>query len=114
MRNLALAIRCALLTLCLPTVCFAEKVTVAWDANTEPGITGYRVSYGTSSGNHTTTLDVGNQTTTALTGLLAGQRYYFVVRALTSTQVSPPSVEISGVALGLVAVTKALGVQPAA
>ena len=109
MKNLGIAIRCALLTLCLPTWCFAEKVTVAWDANTEPGISGYRVSYGTASGVHTTTLDVGNQTTTAFTGLTPGQRYYFVVRAYTATQVSPASVEVSGVAVGLVAVTSSAG-----
>ena len=109
MKNLGIAIRCALLTLCLPTWCFAEKVTVAWDANTEPGISGYRVSYGTASGVHPTTLDVGNQTTAAFTGLTPGQRYYFVVRAYTATQVSPASVEVSGVALGLVAVTSTAG-----
>jgi hypothetical protein len=110
MKKLGIAIRCALLlTLCLPTWCFAEKVTVAWDANTEPGVTGYRVSYGTASGVHTTTLDVGNQTTAAFTGLAPGQRYYFVVRAYSATQVSPASVEVSGVALGLVAVTSTAG-----
>jgi hypothetical protein len=108
MKNLRIA-ACALLTLCLPALCFAEKVTVAWDANTEPGITGYRVSFGTAPGVHGTTQDVGNQTTASFTGLLAGQRYYFVVRALTSTQVSPPSVEVSGVAIGLVAVTSSAG-----
>ena len=109
MKNLGIAIRCALLTLCLPTWCFAEKVTVAWDANTETGISGYRVWYGTASGVHPTTLDVGNQTTAAFTGLTPGQRYYFVVRAYTATQVSPASVEVSGVALGLVAVTSSAG-----
>jgi hypothetical protein len=95
-----------LLTLCLPGCsprdhCGAMRI---------PSLgSGYRVSYGTASGVHPTTLDVGNQTTAAFTGLTPGQRYYFVVRAYTATQVSPASVEVSGVALGLVAVTSTAG-----
>ena len=77
------------LTLCLPTWCFAEKITLAWDANMSPRSLAIRLSYGTTPGVHTTTLDVGNQTTTAFTGLAPGQRYYFVVRAYSATQVSP-------------------------
>ena len=60
MKKLGIAIRCALLTLCLPTWCFAEKVTWHGMRTPRPTVTGYRVSYGTASGVHPTTLDVGN------------------------------------------------------
>ena len=59
----------------------ADTVTLAWDANPEPNIAGYVIAYGTSPGNHPSTVDVGNRTTWQLPGLAAGQRYYFVVRA---------------------------------
>ena len=95
-----------LATLCCATPGFAENIRIAWDANTEPNIGGYRVSYGTTAGSHPTTVDVGNQTTALVPGLTAGQRYYFVVTAYNTTgTVSPPSTEVSAVALGVVALT---------
>ena len=96
----------ALATLLCATPGFAEKLTIVWDANTEPSVAGYRVSYGTTPGSHPTTIDVGNQTTAVVPGLNPGQRYYAVVTAYdTSGLVSPPSVEVSAVALGVVALT---------
>jgi chitinase len=59
----------------------AEQVTLAWDANTEPDLSGYKVHYGTASGSYTTIVDVHNVTTYIVTGLTAGQTYYFVVTA---------------------------------
>src|SRR5688500_6973286 len=85
---------------------FADVINLAWDANAEPNIAGYRVSYGTSSGNLPNTLDVGNQTSARVAGLTGGQRYYFVVRAYnTSGITSAPSGEVSGVAVGIVSLT---------
>jgi regulation of enolase protein 1 (concanavalin A-like superfamily) len=55
-------------------------VTLAWDPNPETTIAGYRLAYGTASGIYTTTVDVGNVTTFALT-LASGVRYYFAVLA---------------------------------
>jgi len=40
---------------------------------------GYKVKYGTSSGDYTNTIDVGNVTTKSITGLTGGQTYYFTV-----------------------------------
>jgi hypothetical protein len=57
----------------------AQSVALLWDANPDPGIVGYRVYYGTSSGNYSQTNDVGNVTGTTVSGLAAGQTYYFVV-----------------------------------
>src|SRR5688572_29845363 len=73
----------------------AGAVTLAWDANPEPNIAGYVVAYGTSSGVHPFTVDVGNRTAWRLPGLVNGQHYYFVVRAYnTSGLMSPPSAEV--------------------
>ena len=36
----------------------AEQVTLAWDANTESDLAGYKVHYGTASGSYTTSVDV--------------------------------------------------------
>ena len=59
----------------------AEQVTLAWDANTEPDLAGYKVHYGTASGSYTTSVDVHKVTTAIVTGLTAGQTYYFAVTA---------------------------------
>jgi regulation of enolase protein 1 (concanavalin A-like superfamily) len=70
----------------------AVSVTAMW--NPSPGsIAGYRLSYGTQSGNYTTTVDVGNSTTAQLN--LSPGRYYFAVRAYDSMgQISPFSAEV--------------------
>ncbi|MCX6545020.1 MAG: Ig domain-containing protein [Acidobacteria bacterium] len=72
-------------------------ITLAWDANTEPDIAGYEVSYGTQSGVYSTIIDVGNVTSQPFT-LTSGVVYYFAVKAYNSAsprQYSPYSVEVS-------------------
>jgi fibronectin type 3 domain-containing protein len=59
----------------------AEQVTLAWDANTEPDLAGYKVHYGTASGSYTSSVDVHKVTTAVVTGLTAGQTYYLAVTA---------------------------------
>jgi hypothetical protein len=72
----------------------AVTVTATWNANAEPDIAGYMLSYGTSSGSYASTIDVGKVTNYALQ-LAGGQTYYFVVRAYnTSGRISPYSVEV--------------------
>jgi chitinase len=70
-----------LLALLISVWARAEQVTLAWDANTEPDLAGYKVHYGTVSGSYTTSLDVHNVTTAIVTGLTAGQTYYFAATA---------------------------------
>jgi hypothetical protein len=70
-----------LLALLISVWARAEQVTLAWDANTEPDLAGYRVHYGTASGSYTTSMDVHKVTTSSIGTLAAGQTYYFAVTA---------------------------------
>ena len=63
----------------------AEQVTLAWDANTEPDLAGYKVHYGTASGSYTTSVDVHKVTTSNIGTLTAGQTYYFAVTAYNAS-----------------------------
>ncbi len=72
----------------------AATVTATWDRNPESNIAGYILSYGTQSGTHPTSIDVGNVLTKQLT--LTVGRYFFVVQAYnTASQLSPKSAEVS-------------------
>jgi fibronectin type 3 domain-containing protein len=70
---------CALFS---PAVVHAGEVSLAWDANTEPDIAGYRIHYGLGSRNYDQILDVGNTTTCVVTGLVEGQTYFFAATAV--------------------------------
>jgi len=59
----------------------AGQVTLAWDANTEPDLSGYRIYYGTASGTYGTPINVGNVLTYTVTGLTDGLTYYFALTA---------------------------------
>jgi N-acetylmuramoyl-L-alanine amidase len=67
---------------------FAQSVTLAWDRNPEPDVTGYRLYYGTSPRTYTNQVDVGNQITYQVTGLDVSLNYYFAVQAYNRYGVS--------------------------
>ncbi len=71
----------ALLTLSFLTTLNSLAVILSWDPNPESNIAGYRVHYGTSSGNYSQTIDVGNTTNASISSLLPGTTYYFAVTA---------------------------------
>lgn len=76
----------------------AGTLTIAWDAETDPSVLGYKVLYGTSSGNYTASVDCGLVTTCLLSSLAEGQQYFLVAEAYNSAGLySPPSLEVSGV-----------------
>jgi hypothetical protein len=68
----------------------ASTVTATWNPNPEADVVGYRLLYGTVSGTYTTTIDVGNVTTTVVT-VPGGQTYYFAVQAYNSSGLSSPN-----------------------
>ena len=93
LRHSAIGVFC-LLVLLASTV-RAATVTLAWDPNPEPNIAGYIVSYGTSPGSYSTSVDVGKVTTWAVS-LSPGARYYFAAQAYnTSGLRSGYSTEVS-------------------
>jgi len=71
--------------LILPSICPAAQVTLAWDPNPEPTVSGYRVYYGTTSSYYTAVIDVGNQTAVTITGLVPGVTYFISATAYAST-----------------------------
>ncbi len=60
----------------------AATVDLAWNANPESDIAGYRLSYGTTPGVFPNSIQVGKTTTASVTGLSEGTTYYFVVAAI--------------------------------
>ncbi len=57
------------------------NVTLAWDPNMEADLKGYKVYYGSASGNYSFMIDVGNWTSLTISGLEAGKTYYFTATA---------------------------------
>ena len=78
---------------------WAAQIKLAWRANTESDLKGYKVYYGTVSKAYLNSIDVGNETTFTLMGLTQGQTYFIGVTAYdTSYCESDYSDEVSGVA----------------
>ena len=65
----------------------AAQVTLAWDAETDPNVAGYKVYYGTASLDYQSTTDVKNSTTSTFSNLQIGTTYYFAVTAYSATGV---------------------------
>lgn len=91
-----------ILLACLPLAGLAHaagisgSVTVAWNANTETNLSGYRVVYGTSSTKLDQSVVVGSVTAAVLDGLETGMTYYCAVQAFnTSSLYGDPSPAIS-------------------
>jgi hypothetical protein len=81
------------------------KISLAWDANTESDLAGYKLYYGTASGVYSNSVNVGMATqsggtvTYTLIGLTSGQIYYIVATAYdTSKNESGYSNGVSGAA----------------
>jgi hypothetical protein len=57
---------------------FADPgVTLTWNPSSDPNAVGYKVYYGGASGVYTNTVEVGDTTNAVITGLVAGDTYYF-------------------------------------
>lgn len=83
------------LTLNQPTVA-TGSVQVAWDANTETDLAGYKVYSGTQSGVYGAPVSIGKVTSHVLTNLTIGTTYFFTITAYdTAGNESPPAPEVS-------------------
>lgn len=79
------------------------SVTLDWEAPTTRAdgtaladLAGYRVYYGTGTGQYSNSVDIGNSTTCVIENLSTGNTYYFVVTSYDSSgNESEPSNEIS-------------------
>src|SRR5438105_1019392 len=74
----------------------SQSVGLAWDRSADPSVSGYRLHCGTHSGVYTQTIEIGNATTTLVSNLVSGTRYFFAVTAYNAAGLeSPPSNEAS-------------------
>lgn len=74
----------------------APLVSLAWNANPESNIAGYKVHFGTQTGVYSSVVDVGKTTQTLLPQLTMGETYYVAVSAYNSQGLeSPRSTEFS-------------------
>lgn len=62
----------------LPSVAFGADVKLSWDPNSETDLAGYNIYWGSTSGNYSNSVDVGNVTTYQLIGLDEGQSVFAV------------------------------------
>ncbi len=93
-RRVGLAVALGLISQAAAAV--MPDVKASWNANPESDIAGYELSYGTSSGRYSAKLDAGLKTSTRISGLEYGVRYFFVLTAYSrSGQRSEPSAELS-------------------
>ena len=73
-----------------------SSLRLAWDPNPESDVASYQLSYGTAPGQHSILVEAGLNTAVAVTGLLQGTTYYFVVSASNQAGLrSAASTEIS-------------------
>ena len=63
----------------------SHSVIVSWDASTDPGVTGYQVCMGLSSGSYPKFVNVGLVNSLVVTGLVAGTTNYFTVNEFDAT-----------------------------
>ncbi|OPL12243.1 MAG: hypothetical protein AVO38_04265 [delta proteobacterium ML8_D] len=90
------------LVLMLPVIAWSASVTMTWHRNQEPDIAGYRIYYGTQSGQYNNSITVLDSATQPLQrsytvdGLNDGVTYYFALKTFDQAgQISNYSAEAS-------------------
>ena len=97
--SLKLIIKSLIILIFTTQMSYGAYLNLTWNANTEEDLAGYKVYYGTSSGNYGTHNDVGNITEYELADLNEGTIYYIALTAYdNSNNESEKSDEVSGVA----------------
>ena len=59
----------------------AAQLSLIWDPSGSSGVTGYKIYYGTESGDYSGFVDAGNATTCAIPDLVVGTTYYIAATA---------------------------------
>jgi hypothetical protein len=78
----AVAILCCYMIQASPT---SAGVTLQWDPSVTPGVIGYRLYSGTTTGVYTQQTEIGNATMAAVSNLVPGTTYFFAVTDYTAT-----------------------------
>ena len=81
LKYLQLAAVTALFLILASAIAYSATMTLAWDANQDADVAGYKVYYGPESGDYIYAVDIGNQTSCTISGLDSGKIYYFAVTA---------------------------------
>lgn len=68
----------------------APPVSLAWSPNPEATLAGYKIYFGTVSGNYPTVYDVGAVTQAALPPMILGKTYYVALRAYNRESLEGP------------------------
>ena len=68
-----------------------NSLNVAWTASVSPGVTDYRLFYGNTNGTTTNILDLGNVTSTVLSGLTPGETYFVSIITISANGQSEPA-----------------------
>ncbi len=86
----------------------ARSITLEWNPSASPAVVGYNVYYGTSSGNYSYKVNVGNTTSITVSNLACGVTYYFVATSYDAgNNESAYSSEITFVPPGILTMTPA-------
>lgn len=92
----------------------AFTVKLQWDPNTEADLKGYKLYYGTASGNYSRTIDLGQVNSYQVDNLQDGVKYYFAITACDidgkesgfSNEVSAPKFPLGSLLLLLLTTEK--------
>jgi hypothetical protein len=81
---------------CTTSTVFAQSsITLAWDASSDPAVTGYILSWGTTAGSYSSSLNVGKVTQYTVSGLNPDIKYTFAVQAYSASGTSDYSTPVS-------------------
>jgi beta-glucanase (GH16 family) len=75
----------------VPTGTTTNAIGLTWTASTSPGVTDYRMSYSDISTTTTNTTDLGNVTSTVISGLTSGDTYFVSIIAISPNGQSVPA-----------------------
>ena len=82
-RNLCCSFFSIILLLNFSSPAEASTVTLAWDASTDPMVTGYNIYSGTVSHSYTNLVNAGIATSVTISNLVPGTTYYFAATTYT-------------------------------